>query len=418
MEKREFLKSTAALGLGMLFNPIKANGRFEDLENNSTENETDFWEIIRKDYELNPKFINLENGYYCIQPQPILKAFQKHISEINKDGAYYMRTVQFENKQKVSNRLAEIAGCSAEELIITRNTTESLNMVISGFNWQAGDEVIYAEQDYGAMKDMIEQVVKRYGVVSKIVSIPNNPATDEEILSIYEKAFSSKTKLLLVSHIINITGHALPIKKICSLAKQKGIKTLVDGAHAFAHIQFKLNDLECDFYGCSLHKWLSAPLGAGFLYVKKENIGAFWPLFAESADKNKNNILSLNHTGTIPVHTDLAINAAIDYYNKIGADKKQQRLLFLRNYWVEKVKGLPNIIFNSPLQNQRACSIGNVGVKNITPAKLASLLMENYKIYTVAIDTPTVKGVRITPNVYTTTQELDALVNALTQLAK
>ena len=419
MNKRDFIKTGALLGLGSLLPLEKLDALLARVSHRgATElaSDEDFWSEIRSGYTLKSDYINLENGYYCIQPNATLEAFIQHVRSVNLDGAYYMRNVQQDNKKKMTARLAELAGCSTEELIITRNTTESLDMIIGGYHWNAGDEAVMAEQDYGAMLDMFKLVNKRYGVVNKMVSIPNHPKNDEEILQLYENAIGPKTKLLMICHMINITGQVLPVRKICDMAHKKGVKVMVDGAHAFAHLVFKIPDLNCDYYGCSLHKWLSVPLGAGLLYVKKENIAGVWPLLAES-DRKDDDISRLNHTGTIPVHTDLAIANAIDFYNKLGAERKMERLRFLQNYWTSKVRTLPKIMLNTPADSQRACAIANVGVKGLTPSELADKLLTVYGIYTVAIHTKTVQGVRVTPNVYTATYELDALVKALTEIA-
>jgi selenocysteine lyase/cysteine desulfurase len=419
MNKRDFIKTGALLGIGSLLPLEKLDALLASVSHRgATElaSDEDFWSEIRSGYTLKSDYINLENGYYCIQPNATLEAFIQHVRSVNLDGAYYMRTVQQDNKKKMTARLAELAGCSTEELIITRNTTESLDMIIGGFHWNASDEAVMADQDYGAMLDMFKLVNKRYGVVNKMVSIPNHPKNDEEIVQLYENAIGPKTKLLMICHMINITGQVLPVRKICDMAHKKGVKVMVDGAHAFAHLVFKIPDLNCDYYGCSLHKWLSVPLGAGLLYVKKENIAGIWPLLAES-DRKDDDISRLNHTGTIPVHTDLAIANAIDFYNKLGAERKMERLRFLQNYWTSKVRTLPKIMLNTPADSQRACAIANVGVKGLTPSALADKLLTVYGIYTVAINTKTVQGVRVTPNVYTATYELDALVKALKELA-
>lgn len=418
MDKRQFLKTSSLIGIGSLLSlPGLANliESASHIPSKELAKDEDFWEAIRKNYKLKSDYINLENGYYCIQPQEVLEAYINHIREINMQGAYYMRTVQFENKNKMVAKLAELAGCEKDELIITRNTTESLDMIIAGMNWKEGDEAIMADQDYGAMLDMFSQVSKRYGVVNKVISIPNHPKSDEEIVELYTNAITKNTKLLMVCHMINITGQILPVRKICDMAHSKGVLVMVDGAHAFAHFQFKLSDLNCDFYGCSLHKWLSVPIGAGFLYAKKENISKIWPLLAE-AGRQENDILKLNHTGTIPVHTDLAIANAIDFYNKIGGQKKEDRLRYLQNYWTNKVRNIPNIILNTPEDTKRSCAIANVGIKNMSPAVMAETLLKKYKIYTVAIDGKGVHGCRITPNVYTSTNELDQFVNALKEM--
>ncbi len=418
MTKRTFLQHLPVFGLGapVLFKNLDHwVNKVAHLSPTEVAENEDFWLQVRSDYRLKPDYINLENGYYCIAPQETLENFIHQVREVNYQGSYYMRTVQFDNKQAVAEKLAELAGCTADELIITRNTTESLDTIIGGFPWKAGDEAIMAEQDYGAMLDMFELQKQRHGIILKKVSVPNHPKSDEEIVELYTKAITSKTRLLMVCHMVNITGQILPIRKICDMAHKKGVEVLVDGAHAFAHIQFSVKDLDCDYYGCSLHKWLSTPLGAGMLYIKKEKIPQIWQTFGEMGRK-EDDILRLNHTGTHPVHTDLAIANAIEYYQRLGADRKEARLRYLQNYWTNKVRQLPHIILNTPEDPKRSCAIANVGVKGMKPAVLAETLLKKYRIWTVAIDGAGVHGCRITPNVYTTIKELDVFVKALTEL--
>ena len=420
MQKRQFIKDLLLTGIAM---PIGLNGMakaFANQANVSAEalaEDNAFWEKIRQQYILKPDYINLENGYYNFLPQPLLNQYIEHIKEINYQGSYYMRTVQWENKQKSVIALAAIAGCAPEELIITRNTTESLDTIIGGIHWQAGDEAIMAEQDYGAMLDMFKLVSERYGVVNKMISVPNHPKDDAEIIALYKNAITPKTKVILVSHMINITGQILPIQKISEMAHQHGVQVIVDGAHAFAHIQFKIADLGCDYYAASLHKWLSVPLGAGILFVKNEHIKSIWPLIADG-EKDPNKIKRLNHTGTHPVATDLTIPDSIAYYQMIGPAKKEARLRYLQQYWTSQVKGIPNIILNTPTDAARSCAICNVGIEGMKPTILAERLLKEHKIFTVAIDYVNVHGCRITPNIYTTTQELDQFVQALKSLAK
>lgn len=418
MNKRTFLKNTSLLGIGSLVS-FSSIGKIVDaiahLPVSEVAKDDKFWTAIRGDYKLKSDYINLENGYYSIMPQEILERYQEHIQEVNMQGAYYMRTVQFDNKRKTAEKLAALAGCTADELVITRNTTESLDIIIGGLNWQAGDEAVMAEQDYGAMLDMFNQVARRYGVINKIISVPVNPVNDEEIVALYANAITPKTKLLMICQMVNITGQILPVRKICDMAHNKGVEVMVDGAHAFAHIQFTIPDLHCDYYGCSLHKWLSTPLGAGMLYVKKEHIGKVWPLFPELAKKD-DDILRLNHTGTHPSATDLTIADAIDYYTKIGAARKEARLRFLQNYWTAKVRTMPHAVLYTPADPARSCAIANVGIRGMKPADMAKRLLDKYKIYTVAIDNAGVHGCRITPNVFTTTAELDELVAAIADM--
>jgi len=375
----------------------------------------DFWANVRKGYKIKPDYINLENGYYNFIPEQVLEKYIEHVREINYQGSYYMRTVQFDNKTAMAAKLAALAGCSPDELIITRNTTESLDMIIGGLDWKSGDEAVMAEQDYPAMLDMFLQVSKRYGVVNKIVSVPNHPKNDEEIVDLYGSAITDKTKLLMVCHMINITGQILPVRKICDMAHKRGVQVMVDGAHALAHFKFAITDLNCDYYGSSLHKWLSVPLGAGMLYVRKDRIKGVWPLLAER-ERSMDDISRLNHTGTHPVHTDLTITDAIDFYNLIGAERKEARLRFLQNYWTSKVRNLPHVILNTPADPVRSCGIANVGIKGMDPSDMGDVLFKKYKIYTAPIAGAGVYGCRITPNVYTTTAELDVLVKALSDL--
>ncbi len=418
MDKRTFLRNAGLIGFGSM---LGFDGIAELVKNFSAvpptelaENE-DFWASIRTGYKLKPDYINLENGYYNFLPEQVLEKFIRHVREINYEGSYYMRTVQFENKKLMAAKLAAIAGCSPDELIITRNTTESLDMVIGGLDWKPGDEAVMAEQDYPAMLEMFKQVSRRYGVVNRVVSVPNHPASDEEIVNLYASTITDRTKLLMVCHMINITGHILPVRKICDMAHAKGVPVMADGAHTFAHIKFSIPELGCDYFGSSLHKWLSVPLGSGILYVKKEKIGSVWPLIAEG-DRKPDDISRLNHIGTHPVHTDLTIADAIDFYNIIGAERKEARLRFLQNYWTSKVRSLPGIILNTPADPARSCGIGNVGIKGMKPSDLGDTLFKKYGIYSAPIDGAGVHGCRITPNVYTTTGDLDVLVKALTEL--
>ncbi|MEI7628155.1 MAG: aminotransferase class V-fold PLP-dependent enzyme [Bacteroidota bacterium] len=418
MDKRSFLKGLALVGIGSSFKSDSLQSLIKSIENKSAKElatDEDFWSAIRSHYQLKPEYINLENGYYNILPQPILEKFIEHVREVNYQGSYYMRTVQFDNKKSMVTKLANIAGCSADELILTRNTTESLDMIIGGFPWQAGDEAIMAEQDYGSMLEMFKQSAKRFGIVNKVLSIPNHPQSDDEIVQMYANAITSKTKLLMIPQMVNITGQILPVQKICDMAHSKGVEVMVDGAHAFAHIQFNIPDLHCDYYGASLHKWLSVPLGSGILYVRKEKVKKIWPLLAEN--DTLESIGRLNHIGTHPVHTDLAISDSIDYYLKLGAEKKEARLRYLQQYWTTKVRGVGKIVVNTPVQPERSCAIANVGIEGMKPGLLAETLLKKYQIYTVAIDGANVHGCRITPNVFTLTKELDVLIKALKEMS-
>jgi selenocysteine lyase/cysteine desulfurase len=411
MNKRTFLKACTLLGASApWFSYAKTQ------TTTSLASDEDFWEGIRGGYRLKPDYINLENGYYNVLPQATLEKYIQHIRDVNRQGAYYMRTVQFENKKRIAARVARLVGCPEDTLVLTRNTTEALDTIISGFPWKAGDEAIFAIQDYGAMQDMFKQVARRQGIVLKIISLPNNPASDEEIVDLYAKAMTDKTKLIMVCHMVNVTGQINPVRKISDMAHARGVEVMVDGAHAVAHFEYKISDLNCDYYGASLHKWLAAPLGVGILHVRKEKIAQIWPLIAEEGVP-LTDIKHLNHVGTIPVHTDLAVDDAIDFYEKLGPARKEARLRYLQNYWTTKVRPLSRVRLHHSLDPTKSCAIANVGIEGMKPAVLAERLLKEYKIYTVAIDGGNVHGCRITPNVFTTLKELDVLVKAISELA-
>jgi selenocysteine lyase/cysteine desulfurase len=420
MDKRTFLKNLAVTGLASstsfkaLSETIKA---YEHIHPKELAIDEDFWLKIRAGYKLKPDYINLENGYYCFIPTETLENYISHIREINYQASWYFRTVQWENKDKVAARLAATFGGTPDEVAITRNATESLDIIISGFPWKKGDEAIFAYQDYGSIKNMFELTSRRHGTVNKIVDIPLHPKSDEEIVKIYEDAITPNTKLIMVSHMINITGQILPVKKICDLAHGYGVDVMLDGAHCIAHFDFRIDELNCDYYACSLHKWLSVPLGAGLLYVKKDKINKIWPLLAPY-ELDHANIKNLNHIGTHPVATDLAVNDALDYFEKIGAERKEERLRYLQRYWTDKVRDLPGIHVNTPADPSRSCGIANVGIAGMDPSEMAKLLLDKYKIYTVGINYAGVIGCRITPNIYTTPGELDIFVSSLKEMAK
>jgi selenocysteine lyase/cysteine desulfurase len=418
MDKRTFIRHSGLLGIGAFLsidNFANLMNSVSSVAASDLAKEEDFWLTIRKGYRLNPDMINLENGYYNFLPEQTLEKLIAHIREINYQASYYMRTDQFEKKAAMAAKLAELTGSPSDEVVITRNTTESLDIIIAGFDWKQGDEAVMAEQDYPAMLSMFRQVAKRHGVINKLVSVPYNPSSDEEIVNLYANAITPKTKLLMICHMINLTGQILPVRKICEMAHSKGVQVMVDGAHATGHFKFTIPELGCDYYGSSLHKWLSVPLGSGLLWVKKENISRIWPLIAPY-DMSPDDIRRLNHLGTHPVYTDLTVEDAINYYNMLGADRKEARLRYIQNYWTDRVRNMPHVMLNTPSDPARSCAIANVGVKSLKPAELGDVLWKKYKIYCAPIDGANVHGCRITPNVYTTTAELDVLVNALAEL--
>ena len=415
MNKRKFLKSLAFLGIGSgsFFSPEKAKAK---LIAAIDPNAADFWDQIRSAYKLKPDYINLENGYYCFLPEETLENYIKHLREVNYQASNYMRTVQWDNKAKSAAMVAELVGASPEEVVLTRNTTESIDLIISGYPWKAGDEAIVSNQDYGSLLNMFELAERRHGIKIKKIDIPMHPENDEEIISAYEKAITPNTRLLMVPHIVNITGHILPVKKIANMAHSYGAEVMLDGAHAVGHFDFNISELDCDYYGSSLHKWLSVPLGCGMLYVKKGKSAQIRPLLAPY-ELDQKTLLNLNHTGTHPVSTDLSVIDAINFHNKMGSRRKEDRLRYIQRYWSDQVRDLPGIIVNTPKDPHRSCAIANVGLDAMTPAEMAKTLMDKYQIYTVSIDGAGVKGCRISPNIYTSEAEMNKFVAALKEMS-
>lgn len=416
MHKRDFLRTLGGAAIGFALSPAERQLLAATPPADLARRE-DFWSELRARYVVPTEFIHLEHGYYSMQSQPVLERYLHHIREVNAVSSRYMRTVQYPNKERVQGKLAALAGCSPRELIITRNTTESLDTVISGFDWKPGDEAVMGVHDYGAMLDQFSLMARRWGITNTRVTVPLDPASDDEVVQVYANAITPRTKLLMVCHMINITGHVLPVRKICDMAHARGVPVMVDGAHAFAQLDFRIPDLDCDFYGASLHKWLGTPLGAGILYVKPSAVETLWPLYGDEGYA-ATDIRKLNHTGTHPVATDLAIEDAIVFHETIGIQRKEERLRWLQQYWTTKVRGLPRIKVFTPRDPARTGAIANVGIEGMKPGDLATALMEKYRIFTVAINTAGVTGVRVTPQLFTTTQELDALVRALTELTK
>lgn len=419
MDRRAFLKGTtlATVAAPLLLSQVhQAVAAVSGKSAEALAQDEGFWRSVRGDYRLKPDYINLENGYYCFMPEATLERQVAHLRRINYEGAYYMRTDRQDNKRLVAEKVGAVVGAPAEEIAITRNATESLDLVIGGLDWKAGDEAVMAAQDYGAMQNHFKLVARRYGVVNKVISVPNHPESDEALVALYADAITDKTRLLMISHMINITGQVLPVRKICDMAHARGVEVLVDGAHAYAHVPFQMDELNCDYYGASLHKWLSAPLGAGLLYVKKEKISALWPLLA-ARDLPDDDIRRLNHTGTDPVHVDLGILDALEYQAALGLPRKAARLHFLQRYWSEQLRAAPGVVVNTPADPARHGGIGNVGLERWDPRDLAKTLLEEHRIFTVGIDRPGVQGLRVTPNLYTTLEELDTFVAVMKRLA-
>lgn len=420
--RRSFLQAAAVGAAVPLLGP-RALDRFErrvepfaGLDATQAARQDDFWVEVRRVFPVPADYVNLENGYSSPQPVSTYDAYLKHVAAINGGLSFYMRRKKADDRVAVKAKLAALAGVPSDEIVITRNTTEALGTVIHGVDLAPGDEAVMCDQDYGSMLEQFRQQSRRRGLKCVEISIPLHPKDDAEMVQTYERAITSRTKLLLVSHMVNITGQILPVRQIASMAHAHGVDVIVDGAHSFAHVNFTLPDLAGDYFGASLHKWLCTPLGAGILHVRKEKIRSVWPLFGETSVPD-DDIRKLERIGTHPEWTVLAIADAVRFHTLIGAERKEARLRYLQQYWTDQARSIPKVYLNTPAGN-RACGIANVGITGMAPGALADALMTKFKIYTVAIDTVPVKGTRVTPHLYTTTAELDQLVKALRELAR
>ena len=380
--------------------------------------EEDFWYYIQQSFTVSPSLINLNNGGVSPAPKTVQDAMKRYYDLSNEAPSYYMWRILDQGREPLRKNLANVAGCSPEEIAINRNSSEGLETIIFGLQLKAGDEVVAALQDYPNMINAYKQREMRDGIKMKWINL-ELPSEDEDYLvRQYVNAFTAKTKVVHITHIINWNGQILPVKKIANEAHKRGIEVIVDGAHSFAHFKFKIPDLDCDYFASSLHKWLYAPIGTGVLYVKKEKIKTIYPLFATNENPLKDDIRKFENLGTRPFYIEQAIGKAIEFHEMIGIERKEKRLHYLKNYWMEKVKDIPGVKLNTSLNPKWGCAIGNVGIEGKKPNELDSFLFTNYKIHTVAITWENIVGVRITPNVYTTTKNLDVLVEGIKAYVK
>ncbi len=380
--------------------------------------EEDFWYYIQQSFTVSPGLINLNNGGVSPAPIPVQEAVKRFYDYSNEAPSYYMWRILDQGREPLRKNLAKLAACDAEEIAINRNSSEGLETVIFGLQLKAGDEIVAAKQDYPNMVNAYNQRQKRDGIKMVWINL-ELPSEDENYLvNQYVKAFTPKTKIVHITHIINWNGQILPVKKIAQEAHKRGIEVIVDGAHSFAHFNFKIPDLDCDYFASSLHKWLFAPIGSGMLYVKKEKIKNIYPLFATSDDPLKEDIRKFENLGTRPFFIEQAIGKALEFHEMIGSERKEKRLHYLKNYWMEKVKNIPKVKLNTSLDPKWGCAIGNIGIEGKKSGELDSFLFDKYKIHTVAIEWENIHGVRITPNVYTTIANLDLLVEGITAFAK
>ena len=423
--RRNFLQTLSSAAAGMGVFPVFTKSWFSELEAalasfgeaapDTIARDENYWYHIQNAFNQSPHIINLEYGYMSPQPVEVMQAQFANIKMVNENTSFYMRRRSYNESKGVTQQMAELAGCSTEEIVITRNTTEALDTVITGIDFKPGDEAIMCDLDYSSMLQAFDQQSRRLGVTNVFIDLPFHPQSDDEIVSVYERAITPNTKVILVTHLNNITGQVLPVRAISDMAHRHGVEVICDGAHSFAHIDFKIPELGCDYFGASLHKWLCCPMGAGILYVKKDKIANVWPLFPDT-NFPEDDIRKFTHIGIHPVATNLTIANAIRFHTMVGAQRKEARLKYLKSYWTEKVKDLPKMTIHTPWDLDRSSALVLIEVEGYSPDALVKTLYEEHRIFTVARKNKVVNGVRITPHLMTRLEELDALVEALTSI--
>ncbi len=396
---------------------MAATKDFDHLSPDETAGNDDFWFPIQQSFAVSRGSINLNNGGVSPSPRIVTEALLRYLWQQEDATAYTMWQIMQPQLETVRTGLAEMFGCDREEIAITRNASESLEILLMGLDLKNGDEVLTTTQDYPRMLTTLRQRELREGLILKMVKIPVPANSKEEVIEAFTKGITSKTKVILVSHQINLTGQIMPVKEICTMAKAKGIEVIVDGAHSFSQFDFKQKDLNCDYFGTSLHKWLYAPKGTGMLFIKKEKISKIWPLMAADV-KQATDIRKFEEIGTNSIAIKLAIGEAIAYTNGIGPKRKEARLRYLSRYWMNALKNEKNIYFNTSFNDSISCAIGNFGIEGVDPGALGGFLLSKHKIHTTPIVHDEFKGIRITPNLYTTTSELDRFCTIVKDVCK
>ncbi|MFQ5748805.1 MAG: aminotransferase class V-fold PLP-dependent enzyme [Planctomycetota bacterium] len=372
----------------------------------------DFWTEVSRAFTVDRSLINLNNGGVSPSPAYVQEAMKRHLDYSNEAPPYTMWRILEPQREGVRQRMAREFGCQTGEIALTRNASESLQICQLGFDLKPGDEVLTTDQDYPRMINTFKQRERREGIVLKQFSIPVPAEDPAEIVGRFEAGITPRTKLILVCHMINLTGQILPVREVAALGRRHGIPVIVDGAHALAHFAFKFSDIDVDYYGTSLHKWLFAPHGTGLLYVRKDKISGLWPMMAASETQDAD-IRKFEEIGTHPAANYLAIGEALTFHQGLGAKRKEARLVFLRDHWARRLLQSERVRLHTSLKPGFACGIANVQVEGVDTGKLQQWLWKEHRILTVAIHHADFEGIRVSPSVYTTLEELDRFSEAV-----
>ncbi|HJQ32138.1 MAG TPA: aminotransferase class V-fold PLP-dependent enzyme [Pyrinomonadaceae bacterium] len=427
LDRRRFLSSVGkGLGLAALSSSAVASllkdvhaaaKRVARLSAEDAARDEAFWFDIQQAFSVTRGLVNLNNGGVSPSPRIVTEALVRYLWQQEDATAYTMWEILEPQSETIRTGLADLFGCDREEVAITRNASDSLEAVLFGLDLKPGDEVLTTTQDYPRMLTTLRQRERREGIVLKTVKIPVPPKDPSEITAAFEAGFTPRTRVVLVSHMINLTGQITPVRDICALARRHGAESVVDGAHSFAQFRFKRDDIGCDYFGTSLHKWLHAPKGTGMLYVRRDRIAKVWPLMAAEKAQDAD-IRKFEETGTRSAAQRLAIGEALLFHQGVGPERKEARLRLLARYWMNQLKGEPNVRFNTSFDDRQSCALANVQVEGTEPYALCAYLMSRHKIFATPIIHDEFKGVRVTPSVYTTLKELDRFCEVMTTIAR
>lgn len=425
--RRNFLKNAAySASMGMLIPwqskkqekySIDFFNEYKDVDARTLATEEDFWSYIQQSYTVNANIINLNNGGVAPAPKSVQDAVERYGRLSNEAPSYYMWRILDQGREPLRKKLADLAGVSSEEVALHRNATEALENIIFGLQLRAGDEVILCKQDYPNMINSWKQREKRDGIRLVWLDLTLPSEDNAGIVKKYTDAITTKTKIIHLTHIINWMGQIMPAKEIATEAHKRNIEVVLDGAHSFGHIKYNVSELGSDYFGTSLHKWISAPIGTGLMHVKKDKIKKLYPLFG-AGEPESDDIRKFENMGTRPFHIEQATGQAIQFHQMIGSERKQKRLHYLKNYWAERAMQIPGVTIGTSLKPEFGCAIGLLQIQGKTPAQVDSYLFDKHKIHTVGIVWENISGVRITPNTYTLPSDLDILVDGIAKLSK
>lgn len=382
-----------------------------DFNDNGAADDEKYWtRIAKKYYSVSKDYTNLENGYYGIQPKPVLQAFYKNIIHANAEGARFARKVYPELSVTIKKQLADFLDVSADEIIITRNATEALNIAIQGYPFKTGDEVLVNQLDYFSMIEAFRLLEKRRGIKVNAFDMPLLPSTEDEIVELYSQLISDKTKVILLTHVSNINGLIVPVAKIAAMARQKRIDTITDSAHALGQVPFRLPDLGSDFVGMNLHKWIGNPIGAGVLYIKKERIKEMSVLFGD-VNTAEENIGKLAHFGTTPFAVTMTIPDSIAFHKLMNVEKISRRLHYLKSIWINELQQNNAVEIVTP--KDMSCAIASFRVRDKQVADVADYLFKQHKILTVSRALGNDGCIRVTPSLYTSADDMGKFATAV-----